>query len=196
VDWPVTHALNSLLAHHDGLEDPLVAFVNASEALFLAMLVVAFVAVRGPARRGVQRAVVAAGLSAGLALAIAKVVSTLVDRARPFVAHPHAVHLFAHHAADPGLPSDHATAAFAIAVAILLRYRRWGAVMLALATILAVGRVAIGVHYPTDVIAGALLGTASALVLWAEPVRSLLHRLADAAARPFDALERRWRTAS
>src|SRR4051812_24052616 len=151
------------------------------------MLVVAFV-VGG---RGVRRAVGAAGLSAGLALAIGKVLSVLVDRPRPFVAHAHAVHLFAHHAADPGFPSDHATAAFAIAVAILLRYRAWGAVLLVLATVLAVGRVALGAHYPSDVIAGAALGSACALTLWTAPARALLHRVADTAALPLDACLRR-----
>jgi undecaprenyl-diphosphatase len=191
VDWPVVHALNRLLVHHDALEDPVAGYVGASELLFLAMLVVAFV-VGG---RGVRRAVVAAGLSAGLALALAKVLSVLVDRPRPFVAHPHAVHLFARHAADAGFPSDHATAAFAVAVAILLRYRAWGSVLLAAATVLAAGRVAIGVHYPSDVIAGAALGAACALALWTAPARALLHRLADGAARPLEAVGRRWRTA-
>ncbi|MGN6816789.1 MAG: phosphatase PAP2 family protein [Solirubrobacterales bacterium] len=78
-------------------------------------------------------------------------------RARPFVADPHGVHLFAGHAADPGFPSDHATAAFAIAVAIFLRKRAWGIFALVAATVLSVGRVALGVHYPSDVLAGAAL---------------------------------------
>jgi undecaprenyl-diphosphatase len=119
------------------------------------------------------------------------VLSRLVDRPRPFVAHPAAVHLFSSHAADSGFPSDHATAAFAIATAVMLRDRRWGAVALAAATVLAVGRVAMGVHYPSDVLAGAALGALCALVLWMPPIRRLVHRIADgvgglvdAAARP------------
>ena len=64
------------------------------------------------------------------------------------------MHLFAAHAADAGFPSDHATAAFAIAVALLLRSRTWGAIALVAATVLAVTRVAMGIHYPTDVLAG------------------------------------------
>src|SRR4051812_18674887 len=95
MDWSIVHALNAFLAHHDAVEDPTLAYERAAEALFLVMLVVAFVAVPGRARRGVQRAVVAAGLSAGLALAVGKVLSTVVDRARPFVTHPGGIHLFA-----------------------------------------------------------------------------------------------------
>ena len=179
VDWSVLHALNNFMYQHDGVEDPLLFYVNASEALFVATLAVVFLAARGAAHAAWRRASVAAVLSAGLGLAVGKVISELVDRARPFVADPHGVHLFAGHAADPGFPSDHATAAFAIAVAILLRKRGWGIVAVVLATILSVGRVALGVHYPSDVIAGAALGSAAALALWAPPLRTRVDRLAD-----------------
>jgi len=187
VDNTLLHALNGFFFHHDAVEDTVVAYVNAAELLFLGALLVAFSLVRGPARRGARRAVVAAGLSAGLALAIAHFVAAAVNRPRPFVADPSAVHVFSHHAADPGFPSDHATAAFAIAVAIMLRDRRWGAVALAFACVLAVGRVAMGVHYPSDVLAGAVLGAACALLLWAAPVRRALNRVADLAGGLFDA---------
>lgn len=179
VDWSVLHALNNFMYQHDGVEDPLLFYVNASEALFIATLAIVFLAARGAAHAGWRRASVAAVLSAGLGLAVGKVISELVDRARPFVADPHGVHLFTAHAADPGFPSDHATAAFAIATAIFLRKRGWGIFALVLAAILSAGRVALGVHYPTDVIAGAALGAASALALWTPPLRTRIDRLAD-----------------
>jgi undecaprenyl-diphosphatase len=179
VDWSVLHALNNFMYQHDGVEDPLLFYVNVSEALFVATLAIVFLAARGVAHAAWRRAALAAVLSAGLGLAVGKAISELVDRARPFVADPHGVHLFAAHAADPGFPSDHATAAFAIAVAILLRKRGWGIAALVLATVLAVGRVALGVHYPSDVIAGAALGSAAALALWAPPLRARIDRLAD-----------------
>lgn len=178
VDWSLLHALNNFMFHHDGVEDPLLFYVNASEALFVATLAIVFLAARGRFSDW-RRACVAAVLSAGLGLAIGKVISELVDRARPFVADPHGVHLFAGHSADPGFPSDHATAAFAIAVAILLRKRGWGIFALVAATVLSVGRVALGVHYPSDVLAGAALGSAAALALWAPPLRERIDRLAD-----------------
>jgi PAP2 superfamily. len=179
VDWSVLHALNDFLFRHDGVEDPLLFYVNASEALFIATLAIVFLAARGRRHAGWRRATVAAVLSAGLGLAVGKVISELVDRARPFVADAHGVHLFAAHAADPGFPSDHATAAFAIATAIVLRKRGWGIFALVAATILSVGRVALGVHYPSDVLAGAALGTAAALALWFGPVRARVDALAD-----------------
>jgi undecaprenyl-diphosphatase len=191
MDWSLLHALNDFMFRHDGVEDPLLFYVNVSEALFIATLAIVFLAARGAANVAWRRASVAAVLSAGLGLAAAKVISELVDRARPFVADPHGVHLFSAHAADPGFPSDHATAAFAIAVAILLRKRGWGIAALVAATVLAIGRVALGVHYPSDVLAGAALGSAAALALWAPTLRSRIDRLADAVGGRWDRLVER-----
>jgi undecaprenyl-diphosphatase len=179
MDWSILHALNNFLYHHDGVEDPLLFYVNVSEALFMATLAIVFLAATGARHAQWRRAAVAAVLSAGLALAIGKVISELVDRARPFVADSGGVHLFSAHAADPGFPSDHATAAFAIATAIFLRHRGWGIFALVAAAVLSVGRVALGVHYPSDVLAGAALGAAAALALWAPPLRARVDALAD-----------------
>src|SRR3954468_15297728 len=191
MDWSILHALNNFMYQHDGVEDPLLLYANASEALFVATLAVVFLAARGAAHAAWRRASVAAVFSAGLGLAVGKVISELVDRARPFVADPHGVHLFSAHAADPGFPSDHATAAFAIAVAILLRKRGWGTLALVAAAVLSVGRVALGVHYPSDVLAGAALGSAAALALWAPPLRGRVDWLADAVGARWDRLVER-----
>jgi undecaprenyl-diphosphatase len=188
MDWSLLHSLNDFMAGHDGVEDVLLFYVEISEALFIVTLFLVFLFARGPGQALWRRATVAAVLSAWLALAVGKLISELVDRARPFVADPGGVHLFSPHAADPGFPSDHATAAFAIAVAILLRKRGWGIVALVAATVLSIGRVALGVHYPSDVLAGAALGAAAALALWWQPLRSRVDALADLLARPVDRL--------
>ncbi len=186
MDHVILHALNGFLFHHDVVEDPVVTYEKVAEVLFLALLAGLFVLGRGLARPVLRRAAVAAGASAGLALLVGQVVSHLVDRPRPFVADPGAIHLFAAHAADASFPSDHATAGFAIAVAILLRDRRWGLITLAAAAVLAVGRVGMGVHYPSDVLAGAVLGTLVALLLWTPLLRRPLDVLADRAGAVVD----------
>lgn len=174
MDWAVTHRLNDFLAGRDGLEDVLTTYERFGEALFVLALLVLLV-LAGPTLR---RAAVAAAASTAVALAIGMVIARLVDRPRPFVTH-HGVHLFASHAADAGFPSDHATGAFAIAGAVLAYDRRWGGLLVALAVVLAIGRVAIGVHYPTDVLAGALLGSMVAEVMTHGPIGRQLDRLAD-----------------
>ncbi len=178
-DLVLTHDLNAWAGRHDAIEDPISAYAAASEALFLVLLAVLFLVVWGRMRTVARRAAVAAGAAAGLALALGQVISHLVDRPRPFVAHPDLVHLFAPHAADASFPSDHTTAAFAIAVAILLRNRLWGLLTLAAAALLGLSRVVIGVHYPADVLAGAALGSAVALALYAPAARRVTDAVAD-----------------
>ena len=187
MDWSIVHSVNGFLARHDAIEDPLLAYVQASQALFLGMLVLVCAFARHERWLGVRRAAVAAGLSAGLGLLIGKLITELYVRPRPFVAHPGAVHLFASHATDASFPSDHATASVAIAVAILLRSKlRWGLVTLAFALILSFGRVALGFHYPTDVLGGAAIGTAAALLLWTAPIRKAIDAVADRAGALWD----------
>jgi len=186
MDTRLLHALNAFASHHDGFEDALSLYERVAELLFIGLLGVLILA----GGRRLRRAAVAGGLAAALALACAQVISRLVDRPRPFVADPSGVHLFAAHAADAGFPSDHATAAFAIAVTLLFGARRWGIVTLALAAVIAAGRVAIGVHYPTDVLAGAALGTAVALLLRAPVARVPVDRLADGAGTLIDRFRR------
>lgn len=169
------HALNAFVARRDAVEDPVTAYVQASEALFAAIVVAALVL---GGRRG-ARAAVAALASAAVALAVGQLVSHLWAEPRPFVAHPRLVDVLVPHGSDASFPSDHATAAFAIAASIWFRWRAAGAVALVLAALLAVGRVAVGVHYPIDVVAGAALGIAGAAAFWWSPLRRLTDAVAD-----------------
>lgn len=167
------------------MEDPLRFFALDAQYVFVALLAALFL-VRGKWRSvNGRHGVVAAGFSALLALGIAQLIADLWARPRPYIAHPD-VHLFIAPSHDPSFPSDHATAAFAIAVALLLRHRKAGWLALGLATVLSVGRVAVGTHYPGDVVAGALIGTAAALVFWHPSVREPLQRLAEWAGRTYD----------
>ena len=136
-----------------------------------------------------RHGVAAAGFSALLGLGIAHLIADLWARPRPYVAHPADAHLFIARTHDTSFPSDHATAAFAIAVALLLRHRKAGLLALALAEYpLCIARVAVGTHYPSDVLAGAAVGTVAALILWHPSVRGPLHRLAEWAGSVYESV--------
>ena len=178
--------LNGLAALSDGLEDPFEFLANEAELMFALLLAVAFFARGRLASIRARHGVVAAGLSALLGLAVAHLISGAWDRPRPYEAHD--LHLFVAPSGDPSFPSDHATAAFAIAVALLLRHRRVGWVALAMAAVISISRVAVGVHYPSDVLVGAMIGALAALVLWVPPVRGPLHALADRLSEAYERL--------
>ncbi|MCU1588102.1 MAG: (type 2 phosphatidic acid phosphatase) family protein, partial [Frankiales bacterium] len=82
---------------------------------------------------------------------------------RPF--QDHRLHQLIAHNPGQSFPSDHATAAFACAIAaLLLLSRRWGVVLLALATAIGVARVAAGVHYPIDVLGSLVVAALGGLL--------------------------------
>lgn len=84
---------------------------------------------------------------------------------KPFVARPRPANFMSTWLVIPdpisySFPSSHATIAFAMAY-VLSQYEpklRW--VLYSLATLIASSRVYLGVHYPSDVVAGAILGVA------------------------------------
>lgn len=86
-----------------------------------------------------------------------------VDRPRPpahFAALGVPVHAPLGAPPDASFPSGHAQTAFGAAAYLCLLYPRGAAAFLALASLVGLSRVALGAHFPSDVLAGALLGSA------------------------------------
>ncbi len=69
---------------------------------------------------------------------------------------------------SPSFPSGHTSAAFCLATSLALRYHKWYVVVPAYTYAVSVGwaRMYQGVHYPSDVLAGAIVGTGSAWLGW------------------------------
>lgn len=64
-----------------------------------------------------------------------------------------------------GFPSGHATFFFGLAIAVYFMNRKWGVLFIMLAALNAVARVYVGVHWSTDVIAGAAIGIISGYII-------------------------------
>jgi undecaprenyl-diphosphatase len=188
LDLSLYKTLNGLAVGHDWLEDIFRFFALEAPLMFIVLLAALFFATGRWRSVNARHGVVAAGFSALLALGIAQVITNIVQRPRPYIAHPGDSHLFISASPDYSFPSDHATAAFAIAMAIWLRHRRAGWVALVMAATLSLSRVVVGTHYPSDVLAGAAIGVLAALALWLPPMRGLLHALADWAGSVYDRL--------
>ena len=102
------------------------------------------------------------GLIAGvLARAGVEAIRFVVSRLRPFVADP-SIHALISKSSY-SFPSGHAGFFFALATVVYLHNKRWGAWFLAGAFLNGIALVGVGVHYPTDIFGGAVLGV---LVGW------------------------------
>lgn len=89
----------------------------------------------------------------------------LVARDRPCWIDP-SVELLVKMPKDFSFPSGHSSASFASAVCVFLYYRKQGIAALILAACIALTRLYLFVHFPTDVLIGTLLGIAEALAAY------------------------------
>ncbi len=81
----------------------------------------------------------------------------LVDRPRPFIENPNIILLISAPTSS-SFPSGHTIAAVAMAVAVYMYNKKAGYVGFAFAAMIAFSRLYLYVHYPTDVIAGIIIG--------------------------------------
>lgn len=99
-------------------------------------------------------------------------------RQRPFAVMQ--VNMLFYEPTDSSMPSNPAAVGFAFATAVWLVNRRLGLVLYVLATLFAVSRVYSGVHFPFDVVVGALIGmigAAIAVALGRGPLKKVVERV-------------------
>ena len=125
-----------------------------------------------------QRALLSAVVGVVLALCLNILLGALIFEPRPFISHPGVVHKLIAHAADASFPSDHEAVAMSIALTLVFyviwllgRFSRERAdarlgrvapallgalVAVAMAVFIGFARVYVGVHYPVDIVGGAI----------------------------------------
>ena len=113
-------------------------------------------------------------LAAGIArLAIVNIIRWIVRRPRPFVENH--VNLLLDKTVESSFPSGHAAFYFAIATVVFLYYKKvyprpkfwWGAgiAFFAASFLISLSRVFSGIHWPSDILAGAIVGIFSGFAI-------------------------------
>ncbi|EJW16370.1 undecaprenyl-diphosphatase [Paenibacillus alvei] len=156
--------------------NPSVVFIAEYTLYMLAACMLLFWFTRTTSNRMM---VLQAGFAFILAEIIGKAVSMLHSHHQPFAVLPQVSKLI-NHAIDNSFPSDHTILFFSVCVSFWLMRKRAGWVWLVLAGCVAISRVWVGVHYPVDIAAGAVIGIVSALIVyWSSTRFTWLSRLLD-----------------
>jgi membrane-associated phospholipid phosphatase len=106
-------------------------------------------------------------ISIGFAVLVTTGLKRLVNRERPYEKYPGDI--IRRDKADPySFPSGHTTAAFATATALTLTYPKWYVAVPAYvyAGFVGYSRMRLGMHFPTDVLGGIIIGIGSGLLTW------------------------------
>jgi membrane-associated phospholipid phosphatase len=160
-------AVTEMMEHrHD---DPVKFYQKISNTTnYISMLAPISVLATGIARN--DRITIQKGLYLAESLAASSLVTLglkyTFKRQRPFVTDPLIVS--AGSGGNPSFPSGHSSEAFATATSLYLAFPKWYVAVPAYAWAASVGysRIYLGVHYPSDVLAGAVIGAGSAWLMY------------------------------
>lgn len=109
-------------------------------------------------------------IAMGIAAAVNIIIVLVWKRPRPFVSHQDEIlrPITQGLKVDPvSFPSAHTYIAFAIATSVFLYgHKKLGSFLFLVAILIAISRIGAGLHYPSDVIAGAVLGIFSGVIAY------------------------------
>lgn len=147
--------LNDLVGVSPFLDDVIV-FLASYLAYGLLALLLVFVFLSSYSWRERTEVLLVAGVSALVArFGIAELIRLFYHRPRPFTDLPVDQLLTS---TAWSFPSGHATFFFALATAVYLYNKKWGIGFFVAVTLMTVSRVIAGIHYPLDILGGALIG--------------------------------------
>ncbi len=159
IDWSLLTALNAW-AGQSAMLDTISIFLAEDALVLFGPLLVVLWAWPGSIdqRRTCQRHVLNAAFALSAALLSAHFLGVFFYRARPFV--DHAVALLIAHPPDASFSSDHLAVAGALTIALwpVLGRTRW--YWIGLSAAIGLARLFVGVHYPTNILGGFVIGAA------------------------------------
>lgn len=91
---------------------------------------------------------------------VTEIIRFFWERSRPFIENN--VNLLLEHSASPSFPSGHAAFFFGFSSMVYFYDKKTGSIFLVASTLVSLARVYGGIHWPSDILAGAVVGIASA----------------------------------
>ncbi|MBN1369232.1 MAG: phosphatase PAP2 family protein [Dehalococcoidaceae bacterium] len=156
--------INGLSGHIPFLDNVVLSIANDYFVIIASCLIMMalWTGTRNPGnRRHMQKGVMVASASLGTSQGMVEIINNIWVRQRPFEELD--VNLLFYAPTDPSFPSNSASVLFGLAWGIFFYNRKAGAVLLTIAGIQGLSRIYVGVHYPLDILGGAVLGLLVAL---------------------------------
>ncbi|WDL95690.1 undecaprenyl-diphosphatase [Alicyclobacillus sp. ALC3] len=166
-DTTVYHFINGFAGRNHILDAVMVFFAKDALEIYAALFIIAWFVL--PKKDIDNRhALVMAGLSGVLALIINLVIAHIWFRPRPFTVFKKGTFTqLVPHVPDASFPSDHASGSWGFAAGSWGKQQKWiSYTFTIIAVIVMIARVFVGVHYPTDVIGGMVIGIIASRVMW------------------------------
>jgi len=153
-----------VLAFQRAIGTPVLSALAVFSSRWLIYLSIPF-AVAAYRIRAYRLVVIEAAWSVLVAFAVSSIISALVDRVRPFLAVKGVVALVPPNIQHGSFPSSHTAIAVAIAFACANGHPVLGGVLGTAAVCVAIGRIATGMHFPTDILGGVAVGMLAVLIV-------------------------------
>ena len=155
--------LNFLAGRNEWL-DAFIIFNAEWLGWWLGVALVVFIAFGRDRKLELRMALEALGAGLISRFVITELIRFWYNRPRPFEVLEN-VYKLLEHSGGGAFPSGHAAFFFALATIVFLYHRRLGSLFFAFALLMSVSRVIAGIHWPSDILGGAVIGVLTSLLV-------------------------------
>lgn len=163
LDLKLFYELNSFAGKSALLDNVIIFFANYLAFILAVVFLVLVYRTRHSFRKKLMMLSIILFSSLFALFGVSGLIKLFYFRPRPFLTHD-VTQLF--NETSHSFPSDHATFFFTLAFAVFFWNRKWGFWFFVSALLMSVARIMSGVHYPSDVLGGMLIGLVIAFIIF------------------------------